>query len=210
MKKILFIALVCFGIWQYQHKNNNKLPTTVDSTGKPVVVVYTFAGCGSPCANVISILNQRSVPFEEIVLSQNDKNSAAFKKWESYRENSMPLTLAGESKAVGDSQSEIVRVLATNYQTQYLTNLEKRYFKDHFDSAGNPKVVLYGTDWCPGCASLRKELRADNQPFEDIDVEKVTDSNMLLQGLQIGGYPTVYWGYQRVNGTTLSDIKKLM
>ena len=210
MKKLLFIALIAAGFWHWKGNPFSKPNMATDGNGTAQVVVFTFPECGEPCTNAIAALELRKVPFEEVELSRDEQTSENYKRWEQFGDRNFPLIVAGQEKATGDAKAELIRVLATNFQDDYLTTSEAKYYKRHFDSAGEPQIVLYGTDWCPGCAALRKEMRAENVAFVDIDVEKVSDSKNLTETMEIGGYPTIYVGYQRVNGVNLAAIEKVM
>jgi len=70
--------------------------------------------------------------------------------------------------------------------------------------------VLYGTTWCGYCKKLRGEFAEHNVDYLDYDVEKPAKQTWLLKALGIGGYPTVYVGYQRVRGTDYAAVKKLL
>jgi glutaredoxin len=210
MKKMLFIALIAAGFWHWKGNPFSKPTMAVDDDGNAQVVVFTFPECGEPCTDTITALKRRKVPFEEVELSRDEQTSENYKRWEQYGDRNFPLIVAGEEKATGSAKADLVKLLAINFQDDYLTASEAQYYKRHFDSAGEPQIVLYGTDWCPGCAALRKEMRAKNVAFVDIDVEKASDSKGLTETMEIGGYPTVYVGYQRVNGINLAAIEKVL
>jgi len=61
------------------------------------------------------------------------------------------------------------------------------------------------------CASLRKEFRANQVSFEDIDVDKTGDKNQLLHTMGINGYPATWVDYTRVkNGSSFSEVMALV
>jgi len=208
MKKIIFIALIAAGFWHWKNGGFDSASTPLDSSGKPTVIAFTFPECGEPCDNVITELNQRRVPFNELIVNPNKPEQENYKAWQAYGIRNFPLVVAGNTKVIGDGKSDLVKLLAVNFNDAYLTNNEVNYYKRHFDSNGKAKIVLYGTDWCPGCAALRKEMREQNIDFVDIDVEKVADTEKMLSTMEIGGYPAVWVGYNRVNGVTLDAVKK--
>ena len=210
MKKILFIALIVAGFWHWKGNPFSKPSISADSDGNAQVVVFTFPECGEPCTDTIAALKRRKVPFEEVALNRDEETSENYKRWAQYGDRNFPLIVAGQEKATGSAKADLIRLLATNFKDDYLTASEAQYYQRHFNSAGEPQIVLYGTDWCPGCAALRKEMRAQNVAFVDIDVEKVADSKNLTQTMEIGGYPTIYVGYQRVNGVNLAAIEKML
>jgi glutaredoxin len=99
-------------------------------------------------------------------------------------------------------------LLGKAFGENYLTQNEKRYFKAHFNVDGSPRIVLYGTDWCPHCAKLRKKLNVNRASFEDVDVEKDGDKNQSLQTMGVAGYPATWVGYTRVKN--VSDCDEIM
>ncbi len=213
MKKIVLLGLLVAGYWYW---NNGQLPwssnpTAVDATGKPTTWIFTFEGCGDTCANAIKELRNRHVPFTEKVISPERPDEPDFKLWQGYGAgNSFPLLVAGNQTLTGFYVPNIASTLGKAFGETYLTPNERRYFKSHFNADGSPRIVLYGTDWCPHCAKLRKELRENQISFADIDVEKVGDSKQLLQTMGIAGYPATWVGYTRVkDGSSYSEIMAL-
>ena len=209
MKKLLFVLVIAAGFWHWKTGRVGTIPS-VDSAGNPVVVAFTFSQCGSPCDDIIASLKRRGVPFNEIVVDHYDPGSDQYKLWQKYGTQQFPLVVAGKEKFVGSGQSELVGLLAANYRDKYLTASEAKYYQRHFDASGKPQVVLYGTDWCPSCAALRKEMREDGTSFVDIDVEKSEDYRDMVQTMEIPGYPAVWVGYRRVRGHTLAAVKDAM
>lgn len=216
MKKLLLVGLLFAAYWYW---NNGQLPfgggnivAPVDVTGKPVVWVFTFNGCGDSCSSAVRELRKRNVPFEEKIISPEQTGTPDYKLWKSYgARNSFPLLVAGKESITGFYVPDVASLLGKAFGDSYLTRQEQVYFKAHFNADGSPRIVLYGTDWCPHCAALRKELRAHQVSFEDIDVEKNGDKNLLLQTMGISGYPATWVGYTRVkNGSDFSAIMELL
>lgn len=216
LKNLLAIGLLFAAYWYW---NDGQLPfmnkntvTAVDAAGNPSVWIFTFTGCGDSCTNAVKELRNRRVPFEEKIISPERPDEPDFKLWKSYNVASQfPLLVAGNNTYIGFYIPSIATTLGEAFGEKYLTENEKRYFKKHFTADGKPRIVLYGTDWCPHCASLRKEFRANQVSFEDIDVDKTSDKNQLLQTMGIAGYPATWVGYTRVkNGSNFSEIMTLL
>lgn len=215
MKKIVFIGILFAAYWYW---NNGQLPflgsgntAAVDAAGNSTTWVFTFDGCGDSCSNTVKELRNRNVPFTEKVISPERRDEPDFKLWQSYRTgNTFPLLVVGNQTVTGFYAPNIASLLGKSFGETYLTQSEKRYFKSHFNADGSPRIVLYGTDWCPHCAKLRKELRANQVSFADIDVEKQGDKNQLLQTMGIAGYPATWVGYTRVkNGADYNEVMAL-
>ena len=65
---------------------------------------------------------------------------------------------------------------------------------------------MYGTDWCPYCAELRKEFRAGRVDYSEVDVEKSGEQQLMSETMGINGYPATWVGYERVKGTDLASV----
>lgn len=216
MKKIVFIGLLFAAYWYW---NDGQLPflgnnntAAVDAAGNSTTWIFTFAGCGDSCNNAVKELRNRNVPFTEKVISPERPDEPDFKLWKTYGTgNSFPLLVVGDQTLTGFYAPNIASLLGKSFGETYLTPSEKRYFKAHFNADGSSRIVLYGTDWCPHCAKLRKELRTNQVSFEDVDVEKNGDKNQLLQTMGIAGYPATWVGYTRVkNGSDYNEIMALV
>jgi glutaredoxin len=216
VKKIVFIGLMFAAYWYW---NNGQLPflgggntAAVDAAGNSTTWIFTFDGCGDSCTNAVKELRNRNVPFTEKVISPERPDEPDFKLWKSYGTgNNFPLLVVGNQTLTGFYVPNIASTLGKSFGETYLTQSERRYFKSHFNADGSPRIVLYGTDWCPHCAKLRKELRTNQVSFADIDVEKQGDKNQLLQTMGIGGYPATWVGYARVkNGSDYNEIMALL
>ncbi len=216
MKKLLLLGLLFAGYWYWNDGQlpfgNKNITAAVDAAGNPVVWVFTFDDCGVSCENAVKELRSRNVPFEEKVISPDRADEADYKLWKSYGTgNNFPLLVVGKQSLTGFYVPDMASLLGKTFGELYLTQNEAQYFKEHFNADGSPRIVLYGTDWCPHCAALRKELRANQINFADIDVEKGGNKNQLLQTMGISGYPATWVGYTRVkNGSNFSDIMTLL
>jgi len=213
MQKLIFICLIGFGAWQWQQGNisfsGGADAYAFDESGRPLVQLITFKNCGQPCQVARKELKRRKVPFNEYEIDPNNSEDPNTSHWKKLSGNRFPLILAGDEKIVGSgTKPQMATMLGRTFGEQYLTGTEKRYFKQHFYSDGSPKIVMYGTDWCPGCRKLRGEFSSDNVDYLDVDVEKRGDTDRLLQTMEIGGYPATWVGFTRVNGITLSAIRK--
>lgn len=215
LKKLLFIGLLfavywCWGGWKLPFGGKNT--TAVDSAGNSAVWLFTFEGCGYSCSSAVKELRSRNVPFEEKVINPERSDDSNFKLWQGYgASNNFPLLVVGEQSVTGFYVPDMASLLGETFGETYLTQNESRYFTEHFNTDGSPRIVLYGTDWCPHCAALRKKLKANHVSFEDVDVEKGGDKKLLLQTMGIAGYPATWVGYRRVkNGSNYNEIIALL
>lgn len=209
MRKLIVVALIAVGVWYWQ-RHGFAHEVILDEAGNPAVLIYTAKQCGAPCQEALNILDSRSVPYQEKELDLENEEDKDVKHWRSIGNNMLPLTLAGHSKVNSSSKWELIGLLGENFGDKYLTQDEKGYFSQHFDASGKPRIVLYGTSWCPGCAALRKEFEEHGVSYVDIDVEKSGEFDKLTRVMEIPGYPATWVGYTRVHGPTYNDVKAVM
>ena len=203
MKKILIIVLLVGLANHFQNDIKRFFDDGLfDSAGKPRTVLFTQPGCNKPCEDARRNLDQRDVAYEEVDL---DQDRSLLK--EIGLPATLPFLVVGYDKVYGYNPGLYGATLAANFGEQVLTSTEQRIFSEHFDENGEPKIVLYGTTWCGYCTKLRNDFNENNVDFVDYDVEKPAKKVWLLEALRIQGYPTVYIGYRRVNG---SDYKAVM
>ena len=213
MRKLLILIVVIGAIWSWQ---TGRLPFlnsagAFDEAGNPLVWIFTIKNCGKACVMGRQNLDRRRVKYEEKLIDPSDSNDPTVALWKSVGRGGFPLIIAGNETIKGSgSTAMIVNLLTSNFGDAYLTNAEKSLFKNHFDKNGTPKIVMYGADWCPYCKKLRTELNDNNVEFTEIDVDKSANKSRIVSTLEIDGYPAVWVGYTRVNGTNLKAINKVL
>lgn len=210
MKKLLLLITLGLGLWYWY---DGKMPFMAasgafDSAGNPIVWVFTFKDCGAPCQDAINDLKNRNTAFIEKPIDPANTNDADVKLWRAHGGPSFPLIVVGEGKMSGFMRSELAALLAESFGEKYLHATERRYFNAHFSTDGSPRIVMYSTDWCGYCKRLRAEFQENNVDFTEIDIEKVADSDLLATTMGIRGVPATWVGYRRVQGASLSDVKK--
>ncbi|MFZ6742101.1 glutaredoxin family protein [Undibacterium sp. JH2W] len=209
MRNLLILMLIVGAGW-YWKKTHAQNEISFDKSGKPVVVLFTAPQCGEPCQSAARFLRERAVPFQENQVVLDDENDSNTRLWKKYSNGQLPVTLIGNNKVLSNSKWEMIAALGQNFGQQYLNPAERTYFSKHFDASGKPKVALYGTDWCPSCAQLRADFKDNQIAFVDIDVEKSGEFNQMTRVMEIPGYPATWYGYTRVHGTSISDVKDAM
>lgn len=181
-----------------------------DAGGQPVVWVFTVEGCGATCDSVTKRLDAAGVAYVERKVNPADRADPNTVQWEKMGRDGFPVIVAGNEKIVGPSQARLAGLLGKNFGDEYLSRAEQHYFREHFYSDGSPKIVLYGASWCGYCKKLREEFAAAQVDYLDIDVEKSRNPKQMSSVMEINGYPTVYVGYRRVEGTRLRDVKQVL
>ena len=210
MKKLLLLIALGIGLW-YWYDGKIPLmatPGAFDNAGNPIVWVFTFRDCGAPCQDAIKDLKNRNVTFVEKPIDPANTQDADVKLWKAHGSPSLPLIVVGEGAMSGFMKSELGALLAESFGAKYLHAAERRYFNNHFNTDGSPRIVMYATDWCGYCKRLRAEFRENNVEFTEIDIEKVPDGDILASTMGIRGVPATWVGYRRVHGSSLSEVKK--
>ena len=213
MKKILLLALLAFAGYKL-HQNGYSLLSpsgAFDKKGNPLVVLFVGPGCAQTCDNVVAILDKRNVKFEQISVAGPDGAPVSNK----YGITRFPTTLVGKQEILGDDTTRITSALAEAYGKDVLTRTEQMAMNNHFDDQGKPKVVMYGTSWCPYCKQQREFFANNKIAFDEFDVEASKPNELAYNVLQGNGYPLTYVGYRRFAGfqegeilTAISELAK--
>lgn len=213
MKKILLLALLAFAGYKL-HQNGYSLLSpsgAFDKKGNPLVVLFVGPGCAQTCDNVVAILDKRNVKFEQISVAGPDGAPVSNK----YGITRFPTTLVGKQEILGDDTTRITSALAEAYGKDVLTPTEQMAMNNHFDDQGKPKVVMYGTSWCPYCKQQREFFANNKIAFDEFDVEASKPNELAYNVLQGNGYPLTYVGYRRFAGfqegeilTAISELAK--
>jgi glutaredoxin len=198
VKKIIaLLLLAAAGYWGY--KNFDSLtagPGAFDEKGNPRVILFTMDECGAPCGDVAAALRKRDVAFEEVNVS-TDKGRSRLDKFGEMR---LPLTAVGRTKVVGNDLVALESALAEASVQNALTPAEQMVMRNHFDEKGKPRVVMYGTDWCPQCRRTREYLQGRKIPCLYINVEADRSAMRDYNTLNGTGYPLTFVGYRRIVG----------
>ncbi|MFL0796447.1 MAG: hypothetical protein K6L73_03025 [Cellvibrionaceae bacterium] len=213
MKKILYLAILAGAFFAWQQgklpfPSFGEKPGSFDENGKPALVIFTRDNCQGYCEKQLKRLDRRRIPYTEHRVDVDNSEQEAHKFWKKMGRQGFPYLIAGNERFSGDSPWQLSNFLAASFGNQYLTHREKRYYKEHFNRDGTPRIVMYGTSWCGYCRKLREELQQENIDFLEIDVEKHADFKTLINTMGIGGYPTVWIGYKRLRSGRLGEIQK--
>ena len=204
MKKFLLLLVLLAVGYKYLPRDLPFFgsPGAFDKSGKPLVVLFVGPNCGAPCDKVQSTLKERGVSYQEISVAGPDGAPVSNK----YGVNRYPVTLIGKQQIVGDDLISIGGALAEAYGPETLPRMQRVAMANHFDAEGRPKVIMYGTTWCPYCKQQREFFAANGVRFDDVDVEASQSSEIAYRALQGEGYPLTYVGYRRFSGYKEQEI----
>ena len=176
-----------------------------DAFGNPHVLLFTSNNCGRWCTKAAQELKTRKVFFQELSTDTNEENKRLFEKSGG---SAFPHLVAGSGAMKGYDKAQMASILAQSFGDQYLTRVEKYYFKNHFYEDDSPKVYMYGASWCGYCRKMREYFKDKNIDYVELDVEKAENKDELIDVMRIRGYPVLYVGYQRINGANIRRVLK--
>jgi glutaredoxin len=199
---VVLLAVAAFG-WKHFNPDIGKIRANAGIDSEAVVMLWV-PECGDICLDQAKQIRQRGV--EVVNLDVND-GAAGQQLWKALRGGNgpYPAFLIGNEMVRANSAGAIRSKLIDVYGESTLTAREKKYFKKHFDAGVTPRAVLYTAEWCGYCKQLRSDLQSTNTPFTEIDVEKHNNPDELSEVMNIPGFPTVYFGYEKLKGD-VSDI----
>ena len=206
MKKLLIIVILVTGaIFHFKPElfSFDFSSGAFDAQGNPEVLVFTSSNCGGWCNKGLKELTQRNVSFSELVLDNNEQNQ---KRYADLGRGQLPYIVIGQQKVAGFYKAMIVSVLAKNYGDKYLSSIEKQYYSNHFYEDDSPMVYMYGASWCPYCKKMREEFSSRGIDYFELDVEKTANQSLLVDTMQIEGFPVIYVGYHRIQGADINQV----
>ncbi len=201
-------ALVLFGIWYFWLK---AITTDIsgdgfDEYGDPIVLVFTSKSCLADCSKVLGNLKMRKVPHEHYIINTKLKDDDKYKLWKKYGKNKFPLVMAGKNTLSDSSNTGLIELLGTTFGNQYLTSIEKELYSKHFHEDSTPKIAIYCKSNNGVCQQLNKKLKIASLKFNYIEVDKLDNTNTVVETLELKQYPTIWKGYKKTQGTDVSGI----
>ena len=209
MKKIIVLTLIALaGFWLYKnHGSMMSGPGAFDEQGKPRVILFIADACGAPCTDVATELRARNIPFEEV----NGMTEEGRSRFDKFGETMVPLTVIGHKKVVTNDLPTIESALAEVSGIEVLPPVVQQVMRNHFDANGKPRVVMYGTNWCPSCKKMKGYMDDHKIPYLFVDVEGSRGAREDFETLRGRGYPLIFVGFRRIdgyNGNLLSQAVK--
>jgi glutaredoxin len=206
LKTILILCVLAIASlmgWKHLHPDIQKIRDGAGINTNAVVMLWT-PECGNVCLDQAQQIKKRGI--EVVSLDINDGTTGG-QLWKAVGGGNgpFPTFLLGKDVFRPSAGAGLRSKLMSIYGESVLTAREKKYFKKHFDADGTSRAVLYTAVWCGYCKQLKADLDASHTPYTEIDAEKHNNPQELAEVMNIPGFPTVYYGYERLNGD-VSDM----
>ena len=205
MRNLLILAIVVAGSYQLYIKYQEHATTAYDENGNPLTLLFTVNGC-KPCDQARTLLKRRRVDFEEFNVSNGGEQAEILKAYGGGRY--MPYMVTGNRKVSGFNKHEMIGTLAEVHGQNLLTRQERKIMSKHFDSAGNPHVVMYATPTCGYCIKARDYFKAEGVDFTEFNINRDAVAKRNFKALEAAGTPLIYVGYRRVDGFNKKKLDK--
>lgn len=200
--RALLLAGLAACVWRYR----DRLPVTIpgvskpagafDAAGKPKAIIFTVPNCEA-CTFLTGKLRDRGVPFEEV----NGESDEGKKRLAQFGgNNAFPHIAVGNAAFTFNGVEQTESILAENLGYQVLPLSAQRVMKNHFDADGKPRMVLYGTTWCPWCNKIRGFMDGRKIPYTFVNVESSEAVKQDFEAIGGRGFPLIYCGYRRIDG----------
>ncbi|MCW9024805.1 MAG: hypothetical protein OQK73_08980 [Gammaproteobacteria bacterium] len=207
MKKLLVIILIAGALFHFKPEifSFDFSSGAFDASGNPEVLVFTGSNCGGWCEKGLQEIKRRNVPFRELALDGNKENQDLHAEM---GRGQLPFIIIGKQKVAGHYKAMIASALAQSFGDTYLTGIEKQYYQYHFYEDGSPMIYMYGASWCPYCKKMREAFDDRGLDYYELDVETAPDKSLLVDTMQIDGFPVIYVGYHRIQGADIKQVEK--
>ncbi len=207
MRNLLILAIIVAGGYQLYVRYQAYATAAYDENGNPLTLLFTFNGC-KPCDDARTLLKKRQVDFEEFNVSDGDAQAEKMKAYGGGR--LLPYIVTGNRKLSGYNKYEMISTLAEVHGQKLLTRQEQKIMNTHFDSAGNPRVVMYATQRCGYCIKAREYFNDEGVEFTEFDIDKSAVAKRNFKALESPGTPLVYVGYRRVDGFNKNKLDEAL
>ncbi len=201
IKKILIASIVLGGLYQLKPELFERFigpEGAYHDDGTPMAILFVSEECGKPCDDAINHIDRKGVEAEIIDIKSSDEAMKRFRDFS--RANTIPVLAVAERIETGYHPKRFDEDLMVVAGTSILSSDLKKALRTHFNEDGSPKVIVYGTDWCPYTTKAREFLTDHNIEYDYFNVDSDWQAKQHYSTLEASGYPLIYVGSERVGG----------
>ena len=203
MKKLLIVIAVVVGLrYLYNHTGENVGVYAPDGT--PQTIFFTTAKCGNACDETRRFLAKRT-DFEEQDAFDNGSGRELYKEYGGT--GFLPYIVMGKRRITGPERGGIISAIASEFGPEHVKPKERDALRRNFDGAGDPRVVMYATDWCGYCKKARRYFAKNDIDYIELDIEKDSSAKRDFEILYGSGTPLLFHGYARMSGFNERQIE---
>ena len=208
MRKLFFIvAIVAVGYKFYYTPSSTEI-SAYDEAGNPIVLIFTANECGKYCESALSLLDDREIKYKQINLSDGKEAKQLFKQYGGGR--TVPVLVVGKRRIDGYNHEIMVSALLEEYGWDALTEEEEDAMRNHFDYDGNPRIVMYGVDWCGYCKKAQEYFENKGVDYEELNIETDMVAKQHYDILGGSGVPLIYVGFKRIQGFNSQTFDEIL
>ena len=206
MKNLIIMILAVAAVYKGYGYFNKAEPLA--SMTDADVMLFTSEVCHQPCIDARAVLRETSVSVEEVLVS--DSNLGSWERLKKVKRSAVaPLLITKTGRVEGFNRVEYLSAIGDSEGVDVLPWDAKEVLASHFDN-GYPKLVMYGTQWCPYCQKAKRYFAENNILYEERDVEASNDYRIKYTWLQSSGYPLFYYGAKRLKGFDEKAVARLV
>lgn len=204
MKKFLVMGALIFAAYYLYNQTGENIGVYTDD-GTPRTILFTTGQCGDACDKTRRFLAKRT-QFEELDAFDNGPGRELYEKYGGT--GFLPYIVMGKSRVTGPEPGGIISSLAAEFGPESVKPAERTALKRNFDPAGDPRVVMYATDWCGYCKQARQYFADNDISYVEFDIEKDRKAERDFDVLRGSGTPLLYHGYARAVGFNARQIER--
>ncbi len=196
MKKLLIAAAIIAGAYYLYNQSGANVGVYADD-GTPKTILFTTDQCGKACDETRRFLSKRA-KFEEHDAFDNGHGHELYEMYGGT--GFLPYVVMGKQRVTGPDRGGIISSIAAEFGPEHVKDAERKALRRNFDIKGNPRVVMYATDWCGYCKKARQYFAENGIDYVEFDIEKDRSAQRDFDTLLGSGTPLLYHGYARMVG----------
>ena len=205
MKKVLIAAAV-IGAGYYLYGQSGSNVGAYADDGTPRTLFFATDQCGSACDEMRGYLKRRRVSFEEYDAFDSGSGHELYEKYGGT--GYLPYLVMGKQRVTGPDRGGVISSVAAEFGLDEVRARERKALQRNFDASGEPRVVMYATDWCGYCTQARQYFAENGIDYVEFDIEKDRSAKRDFDALLGSGTPLLYHGYARMAGFNKREVDR--